>query len=158
KVAPLTIQVPTVPAPAAVDLSTIDRTIAKDPAYQSKSPKYCLLVFGPEARTRVWLVFDSVPDPLNPGNAQDHLHVDRNGNGDLTEQGERVTATVLKREIFLSFGKGPHYEPLLEFDVGDIAAADGQGKHKGLKVQVQWYRGKERPCTISVKTNGERDQ
>jgi len=41
----------------AADLSKIDRTIGKEPAYQSK-PKYCLLVFGPEAKTRVWLVFD----------------------------------------------------------------------------------------------------
>ena len=34
------------------DLTKIDRTIAKEPAYKSK-PKYCLLVFGPEAKTRV---------------------------------------------------------------------------------------------------------
>ncbi len=41
------------PAPAG-DLGKIDRTIAKEPAYQTK-PKYCLLVFGPEAKIRVWL-------------------------------------------------------------------------------------------------------
>ena len=64
----------------AVDLIKIDRTIAKEPVYQSK-PKYCLLVFGPEAKTRVWLVRDG-----------DLLYVDRNGNGDLTEKGERHTA------------------------------------------------------------------
>ena len=39
-------------APAA-DLTTIDRTIVKEPAYRSKAVKYCLLVFGPEAKTRV---------------------------------------------------------------------------------------------------------
>ena len=39
----------------AVDLAKIDRTIRKEPAYQSKSPQYCLLVFGPKAETRVWL-------------------------------------------------------------------------------------------------------
>lgn len=65
---------------SAADLTQIDRKIAKEPAYQSK-PKYCLLVFGPEAKTRVWLVHD--------GNT---LYVDRNGNGDLTEAGEKVTA------------------------------------------------------------------
>jgi hypothetical protein len=63
---------------AAVDLSKIDRTLAKEPAYQSK-PKYCLLVFGPEAKHRVWIVLDG-----------DTLYVDRNGNGDLTEAGERL--------------------------------------------------------------------
>jgi hypothetical protein len=60
------------------DLTKMDRTIAKEPAYQSK-PKYCLLVFGPQAKTRVWVVQD--------GNT---LYIDRNGNGDLTEKGEAV--------------------------------------------------------------------
>jgi hypothetical protein len=60
------------------DLTKIDRTIAKEPAYATK-PKYCLLVFGPEAKTRVWLVMDGA-----------FLYVDRNGNGDLTEPDEKV--------------------------------------------------------------------
>src|SRR4051812_35843558 len=41
----------------ATDLTKIDRTIKKEPAYEVK-PKYCLLVFGPEAKTRVWLILD----------------------------------------------------------------------------------------------------
>ena len=60
------------------DLTKIDRTIAKEPVYQNK-PKYCLLVFGPDAKTRVWLVIDG-----------DVLYVDRNGNGDLTQKGKRM--------------------------------------------------------------------
>ncbi len=66
-------------AAAAADLTKIERTLAKEPAYQSKTPKYCLMVFGPEAKTRVWLVLDG-----------DTLYVDRNGNGDLTEPDEKV--------------------------------------------------------------------
>src|SRR6266566_9087745 len=62
----------------AADLAKVDRTIAKEPAYKGQ-PKYCLLVFGPEAKARVWLVQDG-----------DTLYVDRNGNGDLTEKGEKV--------------------------------------------------------------------
>jgi hypothetical protein len=62
----------------AADLTKIDRTIAKEPSYQG-TPKYCLLVFGPEAKTRVWLVLDG-----------EVLYVDRNGNGDLTEAGEML--------------------------------------------------------------------
>ncbi len=62
----------------AADLHKIERTIAKEPAYKNK-PKYCLLVFGPEATTRVWLVQDG-----------DLLYVDRNANGDLTEKDEQV--------------------------------------------------------------------
>ena len=66
----------------AVDLTKIPRVIAKEPAYQGK-PKYCLLVFGPEAKHRVWLVLDG-----------DDLYVDRNGNGDLTEKGERFVLAL----------------------------------------------------------------
>src|SRR5262249_41448112 len=51
---------------AAADLSQIDRTIPDEPAYQSRTPGYCLLLFGPDARTRVWLGQDGevghVPD------------------------------------------------------------------------------------------------
>lgn len=70
--------VPTVPA---ADLAGIERAIAKEPKYQGK-PKYCLLVFGAEAKVRVWLVLD--------GNT---LYVDRNGNGDLTQADKRFTAS-----------------------------------------------------------------
>ena len=63
---------------SAAELTQIDRKIVKEPAYKSK-PKYCLVVFGPEAKTRVWLVRDG-----------DVLYVDRNANGDLTETGKRI--------------------------------------------------------------------
>jgi hypothetical protein len=69
---------------AAADLTRIDRTIRKEPVYQSK-PEYCLLVFGPEARDRAWLVIDG-----------DVLYVDRNGNGDLTEANKKVKAIKIK--------------------------------------------------------------
>src|SRR5262249_26983310 len=62
-----------------VDLSKIDHTIGKEPAYRTKSTKYCLLLFGPEGKKRLWLVHDG-----------DRLYVDRNGNGDLTEEREEV--------------------------------------------------------------------
>jgi hypothetical protein len=65
-------------APAtAADLSKIDRTIAKEPAYKNK-PLYALLVFGPEARAKVWVVLDG-----------DVLYVDQKGDGDLTAPGVR---------------------------------------------------------------------
>jgi hypothetical protein len=66
-------------APAwGADLKQIPRTIARQPVYQSKAPKFCLLVFGPEAKFRVWLVQDG----------GDYL-IDNNGNGNLTEPGKR---------------------------------------------------------------------
>jgi hypothetical protein len=100
---------------AAQDLNKIDRTIAKEPAYQTKNVKYCLLVFGPEAKHRVWLVQDG-----------DTLYVDRNGNGDLTEAGKKVTA---KKGDFTNAVEGVY-----EFEVGDIP--EGKLLHKGLRVQI----------------------
>jgi hypothetical protein len=41
----------------AADLARVDRSIRREPAYRS-SPHYCLLVFGPKAEHRVWLVLD----------------------------------------------------------------------------------------------------
>jgi hypothetical protein len=67
------------PVASAADLAKIERKIAKEPAYQTKTPKYCLLVFGLDAKTRAWLVQDG-----------DTLYVDRRGNGDLTEDTNRV--------------------------------------------------------------------
>jgi hypothetical protein len=89
---------------SAVDLSKIERTIKKEPAYQSKTPKYCLLVFGPEADTRMWLVRDG-----------DLLYVDGNGNGDLTDDGKPMSI------------KGGCL-------IGDITERDGKTKHTQLTV------------------------
>jgi hypothetical protein len=94
------------------DLTKIDRTIAKEPAYKSK-PKYCLLVFGPEAKTRVWLVLDG-----------DTLYADRNGNGDLTEKGERFVAEPVTR----SGNKRRVWK------VGEVAASSGKAVYTGLTV------------------------
>jgi hypothetical protein len=99
-------------ASAAVDLTKIERKLVKEPAYRSK-PKYCLLVLGPEARTRVWLVQDG-----------DTLYVDRNGNGDLTEANEKVAAE--KSED----AEDGEYT----FKAGDIR--DGRLLHKELTLTV----------------------
>jgi hypothetical protein len=101
-------------AAAAGDLSKIERKITREPAYRSR-PKYCLLVFGPEARTRVWLVQDG-----------DTLYVDRNGNGDLTEPGERVAADKHKDRD----GDDHSYT----FDAGELR--EGGRRHLNLLVGV----------------------
>ena len=60
---------------AAVEVTKLDRTIAKEPAYKEK-PAYCLALIGPDAKTRVWLILDG-----------ERLYVDKNCNGDLTDDG-----------------------------------------------------------------------
>ncbi len=94
------------------DAPKIDRTIGKEPVYRTKTPEYALLVFGPEGKDRVWLVRDG-----------DTLYVDRNGNGDLTEPGEKVAAE--KRP-------GQAEEEGYSFDVGAVMV--GGRTHKGLTV------------------------
>lgn len=91
-----------------VDLTKVDRVIAKEPKYQ-KQPRYALLVFGPKADMRVWLVIDG----------EDVLYVDRNGNGDLTEEGERVVVdaeATKKRNVAPGAYKGMNV-----FDIGTVA-------------------------------------
>lgn len=91
---------------ALVGSAERDQRLRKEPAYRSRAPKYHLLAFGPQAETRVWLVLDG-----------EVLYVDRNGNGDLTEEPERVT------------GDGN------VFQVGDIPARDSRTRYAQLKVQ-----------------------
>ena len=85
----------------------------KEPAYKSKSPKYALLRFGPEGKDRVWLVLDG-----------DTLYVDRNGNGDLTEPGEKVAAEKRRGGDADDSGRS--------VQAGDVTV--GGRTHKGLAV------------------------
>ncbi|MCI0462301.1 MAG: hypothetical protein L0Z62_35565 [Gemmataceae bacterium] len=101
--------------PASADTPQVDRSMGKEPVYQTKAPKYGLLVCGPEGKDRVWLVRDG-----------DTLFVDRNGNGDLTEPGEKIAAE--KRP-----GQDPEEEGY-SFDVGDLTV--GGRTHKGLQMYV----------------------
>lgn len=100
----------------AADLTKIERTIRKEPTYQSKQPRYCLLVFGPEAKFRVWLVLDGKT-----------LYVDRNGNGDLTEDGEKIAA---KKGLDI-FGEDGEYI----FDVDAIH--EGPRTHKNFSLTIR---------------------
>lgn len=102
-------------AAADPDLKKVDRTITKEPAYVSKQPQYCLLVFGPKATSRVWLVIDG-----------DFLYIDRNGNGDLTEPGERMRFSA-----FRTIEQGA-FAAERDLEAGDIF--EGKLKHERLVV------------------------
>ncbi|HYG73848.1 MAG TPA: hypothetical protein VEK08_02355 [Planctomycetota bacterium] len=67
----------------AADLSKIERTIKKLPDLKSEKPEFGLIVIGPEAATRHWVVID--------GNV---LYFDFNSDGDLTTPNEKVAAGV----------------------------------------------------------------
>jgi hypothetical protein len=93
---------------SAAGLEQIDRTIRQLPALRSKTPRYCLLAFGPEAKTRVWAVVDDT-----------RLYIDLNGNGDLTEPGETI--------------QSEHRE----FTVRRFTELDGTATHTDLRV-IAW--------------------
>jgi hypothetical protein len=94
------------------DLTKVERRIAREPKY-SATPRYVLLVFGPEGRDRVWLVKDG-----------DTLYVDRNGDGDLTGAGEKVIAKK----------GGSSEEEVRNFAAGDLSV--GGKKYVNLRVNV----------------------
>ena len=98
---------------AGVDLSKIERRIVREPVYETGKPKYCLLVFGPQAQTRVWLVLD--------GKA---LYADRSGKGELTGPGKRLKNAGLKDSKMARYHTGP------------IIAADGKARYPDVIVFV----------------------
>ena len=101
-------------ASQAAPLAKVDRTIKKQPPYRGK-PKYCLLLFGPDAKSRVWLALDG-----------DSLYVDRNGDGDLTGESKLVRlhkAYPIKNSL---------YAEQREFLAGDLQV--GQRKYGSLEV------------------------
>src|SRR5262245_41888115 len=104
-----------------------DRRLTKEPAYQA-APKYYLLVFGPEAKTSVWLVFDGTT-----------LYVDRNANGDLTEPGERFTPKESKVTTEIEGKEYPH----LDYEIPDVTERDGKTKHTQLRVSLMRATEKE---------------
>jgi hypothetical protein len=109
----------------AADLSRIDRTLAKEPAYKAK-PQYCLLVFGPKAEHRVWLVQDG-----------DLLYVDHNGNGDLTGAD--------KRFLFPAFRPSDHPAHEAERSVRAGSITVGGCTHTDLEIHQTRYRRKIAP-------------
>jgi hypothetical protein len=106
----------------AVDLAKIDRSLRKEPTYESKQPQYCLVVFGLEAKSRVWVVLDG-----------DVLYVDRNGNGDLTDPGERIAA----QEVYRNLEERPEVEVMRRFELTCWKA--GEQPILTCGPQVQWF-------------------
>jgi hypothetical protein len=98
---------PAPPAPLALAWDLTPPT--KEPRYRNE-PRYALLVFGPRREQRVWMVLDGRT-----------LYVDRNGNGDLTEPGERLEPNNPKDGSNHFGGSGSH----THFDVFEFTVQAG---------------------------------
>jgi len=125
-------------AACAADLSSVDRTIRKQPVYKS-TPGYCLLVFGPEAKTRVWLVQDG-----------DRIYVDRNADGDLTASNEAVDASKV-RVVNSSYRDK-------EFVIGTIAPLDKSGPHTDFKISAYSEDARVWNYVLKLKVDGKIQQ
>jgi hypothetical protein len=109
----------------AADRADIDRTIIKEPAYQSQSPQYGLVVFGPEASSRIWIVKDG-----------DQLYLDPTGIGDLTGDGKRLT---IGQRVLITAKKGVAPKTVLEVRLEGPATRRSLGIHctaEGLPEQM----------------------
>ena len=100
-------------AVAGIYLSKIERRIVREPVYDTGQPKYCLLVFGPQAKTRVWLVL-----------VGKDLYADCTGKGDLTGPGKRLKNAI------------PANTKMARYHTGPILAADGKTRYPDAKVYV----------------------
>jgi hypothetical protein len=120
------------------DLSRIDRTIRKEPSYSNK-PCYCLLAFGAEARTCIWLVQDG-----------DKIYVDRNANRDLTERGEMIQSNPT-RELNSSY-KDRKYE------VGALTPDDKTGPHADFEISAYSENNGPWNYVLKLKVNGKIQQ
>ena len=121
-----------------IDLSTLDRTIGKEPSYQNK-PGYSLLVFGPEARTRVWLVQDG-----------EKIYVDRNANGDLTEPGEGIDPIKVRA------GNSSYRDK--KYAIGAITPLDKTAPHKDFEITAYAEDSGPWNYVLKLKVNGKLQQ
>jgi hypothetical protein len=103
-----------------VDLAKLNRTIKKEPTY-SGTPQYALLVFGAKGENRTWLVIDG-----------ESAYLDRNGDGDLTGDTERVALPTFKPSSH------PFHEGEREVELGSVK--DGQLAHTKLTFSQIQYR------------------
>lgn len=124
-------QAPTTAADAKpIDFAKVPRTIAKAPAV-SDAARYGLFLFGSNGEKRVWAILDrSAAMGTTPG--FDVLHLDRDADGDLTEEGETVARKVAPANQ--DKAGAPADAASSVFEIGDfVDPATGQ-KHTGFKI------------------------
>jgi hypothetical protein len=108
----------------AADLTKIERAIAREPAYKGK-PRYCLLVFGAEAKHRAWLVVDD-----------EAVYVDRKGDGDLTAAGNRVASknrSIKAGDLSFDGGKVQYRDLTIQRGKGLILEVSGKHRQRVIR-------------------------
>jgi hypothetical protein len=94
---------------------------------------YGLYVFGPEARTRVWAIFDkSRPD----AGEYDVLYFDRNADGDLTAPEKRIVGKVESGQ--LTFDIGSFTDPLTKQTHTEMSITRNGGPNPMVMLRLKW--------------------
>lgn len=80
---------------AGAQTLVVHRRVLKEPVYHQAQQQYLRLLLGQKPTREFWVVRDGFD-----------FYIDRNGNGDLTELGEKVTATkpMLGSYVLIPFG------------------------------------------------------
>lgn len=141
-----------------VDLTSLERRIAKEPKYQSKHPIYCLLAFGKNAEPR-WLVLDIVTEPSTNGPGENVAYLDRDGDSDLTRPGNRIVGKIVHAgtEVVTFAADQPRVRYKAQFDFGDVVLADGT-KHTKFTLEVGDYVQDYRQVAFRLLLRGQHDQ
>jgi hypothetical protein len=95
--------------PPAIDLAQIDRSIVKEPPYVGR-PHYALIVVGPRAEHRSWLVMDG----------DETLYFDRNGNRDLTDPEDHIRLDAEATEK-MHMAEESNLSGMNVFDLGTVS-------------------------------------
>jgi hypothetical protein len=125
------------PPARAADYAKVDRTLRKEPAYQ-KAPKYALLLFGPEAALRVWVVFDGQT-----------VYLDRNGDGDLTGADKRFASADACRDVEIADPDGKT-RYIIRF-VSLFKGKDEKSENLDVDIEVQGPVSYRQYCGVELK-------
>jgi len=109
---------------SAGDFGWVKRSLKKAPAFKSEKARYTIWVLGEGRDAAMVMVWD---ESAGTGSGYDTLYIDRNFNGDLTEEGE-----MMRKPVPAQTGKRA---PMVAFDVKGIK--DTSGKSYRLLMQMQ---------------------
>jgi len=123
------------PTAAANETGRYDRSIGKEPTYQS-APKYCLLTLGTSGDVRVWMVEDGK-----------RLYVDKNANGDLTDDGPPIEPSNVR-----DLGNNNRWD--FEYTL-DAIAPDKGPRHTSFVLRRWNYNTKDDSYGLSLSVNGK---
>jgi hypothetical protein len=115
-----------------VDLTRIDRSIAREPEYRSE-PHYALVVIGLEAEHKSWLVMDG----------DDILYFHRNGDGDLTDSEDRIRMDI-EASRAVNIAEGSPYSGMNVFPIGRVHGVELEFRFwvraRGVVPDEEWRR------------------